>query len=279
MFSLPRSVRSGGICKLAAASLGCFFREMISWLMALRQRSRWKELVILIGAVTFFLCLWSFLELAEDAPGGEFLPRETRFMRALRQPDDLSQPIGPSWTVEAARDLTGLGGAMVLTLVTVLVLGYLFLRGARGAALLVLCATFGGFLLSSALKQFFDRPRPTIIPHLAPAVSASFPSGHSMLSSIVYLTLGALLARTVARRRERIYLIGVSLLLTLLIGFSRVYLGVHYPTDVLGGWTAGTAWALLCWCAAHTLQQRGRVKRANELYHVDEESTPPSFRS
>lgn len=268
----------GGICRLAAASWGCFFREMISWLMALKQRSRWKELVMLIGAVTFFFCLWSFFTLAEQAPEGEFLPRETRFMRALRQPDDLSQPIGPAWTVEAARDLTGLGGAMVLTLVTVLVLGYLFLRRAHGAALLVLVATFGGFLLSSWLKQFFDRARPSVIPHLAPAVSASFPSGHSMLSSVVYLTLGALLARTVARRRERVYLIGVSLLLTLLIGFSRVYLGVHYPTDVLGGWTAGTAWALLCWCVAYTLQQRGQVKRASELYHADDESTPPSFR-
>lgn len=252
---------------------------MISWFKALRQRSRWKELVILVGAITFFLCLWSFFELAEDAPEGEFLPRETRFMRALRQPDDPSQPIWPSWTVEAARDLTGLGGATVLTLVTLLVLGYLFLRRAHSAALLVLGATFGGFLLSTGLKQFIDRPRPAIIPHLAPAVSASFPSGHSMLSSVVYLTLGALLARTVARRRERIYLIGVSLLLTFLIGFSRVYLGVHYPTDVLGGWTAGTAWALLCWCVAYTLQQRGQVKRANELYHGDEESTPPSFGS
>lgn len=249
---------------------------MISWLQALRQRSRWKELVILLGASTFCLCLWAFLELAEDAPSGGFLPRETRLMRALRQPDDPAQPIWPTWTVEAARDMTALGGAAVLSLMTVLVLGYLLVRRAYGAALLVLAATFGGFLLSSGLKEFFDRPRPAVVPHLAPAISASFPSGHSMLSSVVYLTLGALLARTVAQRREKIYFIGVSFLLTFLIGFSRVYLGVHYPTDVLGGWSAGTAWALLCWCVAYTLQHRGKVKRANALYRGDEEKPAPT---
>jgi len=252
---------------------------MISWLQALRQRSRWKEFVVLLGATTFCLCLWGFLELAEEAPGGAFLPREARIMRALRQPDDLAKPIGPAWTVEGARDLTALGGAVVLTLVTVLVLIYLLLHRAHGAALLVLCATFGGFLLSSWLKQFFDRARPAIVPHLAPAVSASFPSGHSMLSSVVYLTLGSLLARTVAPRREKIFFIAVSLLLTSLIGFSRVYLGVHYPTDVLGGWSAGTAWALLCWCVAYTLQQRGEVKRAGALSLENDEDAPPSSRN
>ena len=252
---------------------------MISWFKALGQRSRWKELVILLGAMTFCLCLWAFLELAEDAPGGEFLPRETRIMRALRRPEDPSQPIWPSWTVEAARDITALGGATVLTLMTALVLGYLLLNRAYRAALLVLGATFGGYLLSSGLKQFFDRARPAIVPHLAPAVSSSFPSGHSMLSSVVYLTLGSLLARTAAPRREKTYFIAVSFLLTLLIGFSRVYLGVHYPTDVLGGWTAGIAWALLCWCVAYTLQYRGKINRGDASHPQNKESVPPSFPS
>lgn len=238
---------------------------MMSWLKGLWQRSRWQEFVLLLGAGTFCLCLWGFIELAEDAPGGEFLPRESAIMRGLRQSSDPGVPIGPAWTLEAARDITALGGATVLTLMTILVMGYLLLRRTYAAATLVLIATLGGYLLSDQLKIFFHRPRPTIVPHLAPVVSASFPSGHSMLSSIVYLTLGALLARTVAQRREKVYFIGTSLLLTFLIGFSRVYLGVHYPTDVLAGWSAGIAWALLCWSVAYTLQRRGAVKRASTV--------------
>lgn len=220
---------------------------------------------MLLSAGTFCLCLWGFIELAEDAPAGEFLPRESRIMRAMRQSPDTALPIGPAWTVEMSRDITALGGATVLTLMTAVVLGYLLLRRTYAAAVLVLIATLGGYVLSDTLKVFFHRPRPTIVPHLAPVVSASFPSGHSMLSSIVYLTLGVLLARTVAQRREKVYFIGVSLFLTFLIGLSRVYLGVHYPTDVLAGWSAGIAWALFCWSAAYFLQLRGKVKKASSL--------------
>lgn len=237
---------------------------MLAWLRSLSERSRWRELVLLLSALAFTLCVWAFFELAEDAPGGEFLPRETKLMRALRQPDNPAAPIGPAWTAEASRDITALGSAAVLTLVTSLVVGYLLLLRKNRAAALLLMATLGGYALSNTLKLFFDRPRPSIVPHLAPVVSASFPSGHSMLSSIVYLTLGALLARTVASRREKIYFIAASLLLTFLIGFSRVYLGVHYPTDVLAGWSAGIAWALLCWCVAYALQRRGKIERTEE---------------
>lgn len=247
---------------LAALRLPLLFRFMLVWLKRLGPRSRWKEFVLLASATMFCLCLWGFIELAEDAPEGDYQQVEERIMRALRQPNDPSQPIGPAWTFEASRDITALGGATVLVLMTAVVIGYLLLRRAHGAAVLVLVATLGGYLLSYTLKNAINRPRPQIIPHLAPVVSASFPSGHSMLSSVVYLTLGALLARTVAQRREKIYCIAVALFLTILIGFSRVYLGVHYPTDVLAGWSAGTAWALLCWCATYLLQRGGAVEDA-----------------
>lgn len=181
-------------------------------------------------------------------------------MRALRQADDLSKPIGPWWSASAARDITALGGATVLALVTALVVGYLLLRRAYRTVLLVLAATVGGQLLSTGLKQFIARPRPSVVPHLTEVASASFPSGHSMLSSVVYLTLGTLLARTVAPRREKVYFVAASLLLAVLIGLSRVYLGVHYPTDVLAGWCAGIAWALFCWMAAAWLQNRGKLR-------------------
>jgi undecaprenyl-diphosphatase len=81
-----------------------------------------------------------------------------------------------------------------------------------------------------------------------------------MASAVIYLTLGALLARFAVRRRVRVYVVGVSLLLTLLIGITRVFLGVHYPSDVLAGWSAGLGWALLCWLVARYLQYRGAVE-------------------
>jgi undecaprenyl-diphosphatase len=247
---------------------------MTARLVVLMRRSGWKEFVLLLIAATFCLCLWGFLELADDAPDGDYDEIENRIMRSLRDPVDPAIPRGPWWSAEMARDITALGGATVVTLITTLVLGYLLLRRLYAAATLVLVAIVGGYLLSNTLKAFFDRPRPKIVPHLAEVVSASFPSGHSMVSSVAYLTLGALLARTVARRREKVYFICASLLLTFLIGLSRVYLGVHYPSDVLAGWSGGTAWALLCWTVAYWLQRRGTLRTAAAADAADAAPSP-----
>ena len=81
-----------------------------------------------------------------------------------------------------------------------------------------------------------------------------------MLAAVVYLTLGALLARVQPRRWLKAYVLGLAVVLTILIGLSRVYLGVHWPTDVLAGWTAGAAWGLMVWCVALWLQQRGQIE-------------------
>jgi undecaprenyl-diphosphatase len=165
---------------------------------------------------------------------------------------------------EAGRDLTALGGIAVLTLTVAAVLGFLWLRKMYGAAWLVLLATSGGLIASMALKHLFQRDRPSIVPHLSIVSSSSFPSGHSMLSAVVYLTLGALLARFVEQRRMKAYFLLVALALSFLVGVSRVYLGVHYPTDVLAGWSAGLAWALACWLVARYLQRRGAVEKGAE---------------
>lgn len=179
----------------------------------------------------------------------------------MRNPDDLRDPLGPKWVEELGRDFAALGGMGVLTCLTLAVIGYLILVHRRRTALLVAVAIGGGVLLSLLLKQGFDRPRPDLVPHDSYVYTSSFPSGHSMMAAVTYLTLAALLTRTQGPRRVKLYLLTLATLLTLVIGISRIYMGVHWPTDVLAGWTAGAAWALLCWQLAHWLQGRGELER------------------
>ena len=176
-----------------------------------------------------------------------------------RRSDDPVKLLGPDWLVEVGH-ITALGGIAVLSLLTLTVTGFLWLRRQYGAMWLVLAATLGGLTVTTLLKNSFDRPRPALVPHLSLVYTSSFPSGHSMLSATVFLTLGALLGRVVRQRRLRAYFLIVALTLTFLVGASRVYLGVHYPTDVLAGWAAGLAWAIICWLIARVLQRRGAVE-------------------
>jgi undecaprenyl-diphosphatase len=201
------------------------------WLLA--------TLLALLAAALGFIALW------DEVKEQELQQFDERVLRSLRQPDNPAVPIGPRWLSEAARDVTALGSGSVLALVVVAVTGFLALVRRYRTLLFVLGSTLGGAMLNAWLKGLLGRPRPAVVPHLTWVLSESFPSGHAMLSAIVYLTLGALLAQLTERRRLKAYLLGAALLLTLLIGVTRVYLGVHYPTDVLGGWMAGLAWALL----------------------------------
>jgi undecaprenyl-diphosphatase len=148
----------------------------------------------------------------------------------------------------------------VLTLLTVAVAAWLALRRLWGATWLLLASVGGGIVVSTLLKLAFERARPDLVPHGSHVSSASFPSGHSMMAAVVYLTLGVLLARVEPRRRTKAYVLSVAVILTLLVGVSRVYLGVHWPTDVLAGWSIGAGWALLCWLVARWLQRRGAVE-------------------
>jgi undecaprenyl-diphosphatase len=218
------------------------------------------EPIVLLALAIVVASIWLFADLADEVLEGDTGRFDEHVLLMLRDADDPATPIGPSWLSEAGRDITALGGTAVLILMIAAVTGYLWLVGKHGAMWLVLASTIGGLLLSSLLKYFFARPRPDIVPHLADVYTASFPSGHSMMSAVVYLTLGALLARLVARPLVKLYFLGVACLLTGLVGASRVYLGVHYPTDVLAGWLAGLVWATLCWLVARWLQKRGQVE-------------------
>jgi undecaprenyl-diphosphatase len=157
---------------------------------------------------------------------------------------------------EVGLDATALGSPLVLVLMVAAVLGLMLLHRQYRIVWLTLLTTVGGTLVSYLLKQIIERKRPMVVPHLREVSTPSFPSGHAMLSAIVYLTLGIFLMQIVRGRFTKLYCLLWALFLTFLVGISRIYLGVHYPTDVLAGWMAGLVWALACWLVAHYLRHR-----------------------
>lgn len=223
-------------------------------------RLRLNEVAPLLTVATVGLLGWLFVQIAGEVMEGDTLRFDRAILLAFREPGDSLDPIGPGWLQEAARDVTGLGGHAVLAIVTLSTAVYLAMTGRRGAAVLVLVAIGGGSLLSTLLKLGFDRPRPDLVPHAVKVYTASFPSGHAMLSAVTYLTLGALLARVHEQRSIKLFVLGTAVALTAVIGLSRVYLGVHWPSDVLAGWCVGAAWAALCRYVALLLQREGQVE-------------------
>ncbi|PTL79899.1 phosphatase PAP2 family protein [Vitiosangium sp. GDMCC 1.1324] len=225
-----------------------------------------------IGLLAILLALLAlglgFIALSDEVREQETQHFDERVLLSLRRPDNPGEPIGPRWLAEAARDVTALGSPSVLALVVCAVSGFLILARRWRTLALVVCSTVGGAVVNSLLKRVFARPRPSVVPHLTQVLSESFPSGHAMLSAIVYLTLGALLAQLVEGRWRKAYLLSVALGLTLLIGLTRVYLGVHYPTDVVGGWMAGLAWALLSALVARAARRRSPGLREESRGHT-----------
>ncbi len=227
---------------------------------------RWlssHELSVLVVLFALLASVWTFVELSDDVIKGDTSEFDRIILLSMRNPQNLSDPIGPRWVEEIGRDFTALGGNAVLTLLTLAVVGFLILEGKGRMALVLIVATLGALSLSTLLKYSIDRDRPNLVPHGSVVYTASFPSGHSMLAASTYLTMAALLMRTQRNRRIKAYILLIAIVTTLLVGVSRVYLGVHWPTDVLAGWTAGAGWALLCWLLARWLQLHGAVENEN----------------
>jgi undecaprenyl-diphosphatase len=221
------------------------------------KRNRWvdvREVRVLAALLAAAVCAWAFIELAEEVLEGETQAFDEWVLQVLRRPDGSGLPRGPNWLLEAGRDITALGGPAVLLLVTSLAVGYLLLQRQYTTAGFVSFAVLGGWLLCLSMKLVFARERPAIETPLVWLITPSFPSGHAKLSAVVYLSLGVLLARAQTSHPMKLYVLGVAALLTFLVGISRVYLGVHYPTDVVAGWVAGLAWTLPWWAAARYLQ-------------------------
>lgn len=221
----------------------------------------WRpELGVLVALGAVGLLLLLFWLIADQVRSGGSPNFDRAVILLFRNSSDPSHPIGPAWLQEGARDLTALGSHTVLAVILLATCGLLVLLRQGHAALFAFVCIVGGVLLSHFLKIGFARPRPDIVAPAARVFTASFPSGHATLSAVVYLTLGALLARTYRPRAVRLYVMSAAAVLTMLVGLSRIYLGVHYPTDVLAGWCIGTAWALLSWTAMRLLQHRGSVE-------------------
>ena len=220
--------------------------------------------MILAGAVLILALVWVFAALAGEVMEGDTRQFDEWVLSALRQEADPGRVKGPWWLQAGAEDLTALGSPTVLGLTVLAVTGYLFLHGLYRNGLFIFSASVGGWVLNWLLKAAFERTRPDIVPHLREVMSSSFPSGHALTSAAVYLTLGALLMRIAQGRLAKYYCIAIAMFLTFLVGSSRVFLGVHYPTDVIAGWLIGMTWALLCWVVERTLERRAGLKQEKE---------------
>lgn len=203
-----------------------------------------RNLLLLLGVA---LAIWALAELTDEVLGGDTHAFDAAVIMSLRVEGDTDDPIGPDWLEEMARDATALGGTLIACLATIGGACYLWIRGRWSQGLFLLISVGSGLGISTFFKMWVDRPRPELVPHGSIVYTASFPSGHSMMSAAVYLTIAALLMRAESRGSVKLFLLLMAAGICLIVGLSRVYLGVHWPTDVLAGWTAGAAWAIICY--------------------------------
>ncbi|WP_454883478.1 phosphatase PAP2 family protein [Sphingomonas oryzagri] len=223
--------------------------------LAFVKREARLIMAFIVVAIALLVVIRLGSEIREDGTS-EF---DRWILLSLRQPGNLGAPIGPTWLQPVFLDITALGGVTALTLLTVSVVGYLLAAKRWITAALIAAATISGSLIGQILKTGFARARPTIVPHFVEIHSLSYPSGHATNSAVVFLTLGALLARAQTARSTQIYIVTAAMLFTVMIGCSRVYNGVHWPTDVIAGWAIGGSWALLWWAIALRVQRNSRA--------------------
>lgn len=218
-------------------------------------RAARSELAAVAALLVLGVGVLSFMEIADDVGEGDTRGVDQALLLMFRTPGDPTTPVGGRFLREAMADVTALGGVTLLSLFVLLLVGLLLSLRRWREALLLLAAAMGGTALGQTLKGVFGRERPEEAWRLVEAVNPSFPSGHAMMSAVVYLTLGALVARFAQRRRVKWFAMAVGILLTALVGVSRLYLGVHWPSDVLAGWCVGAAWAMACWLAVWAVEK------------------------
>lgn len=218
------------------------------------RRFEQKPLMAVAGIACALLV---FALLADAVMDGDLRTFDEWLLKALREPGDLANPIGPLWFEEMVRDVTALGSTFTLTFAVVVVALYLLIRDQGQKAAFLVAAVCLGSLVNTLLKLGFARPRPDIVAHGMHVTTQSFPSGHSANSAIVYLMLGMMLARVEESYAAKVYIFAVCALISFLVGLSRIYLGVHWPTDVMAGWAVGAGWVLVCWYVLLRIQPSG----------------------
>lgn len=208
-------------------------------------RSTEARTLIAIGALA--AAAWAFLALSDEVSEDDTLPIDRAILMALRTPGDPTDPIGPKFLEEVVRDITALGGLTQVTIMAAVLAAWLLLYRRRREALVFAATVVLASVSSEILKALYGRERPSLVPHEIDVYSHSFPSGHSTVSAATFLTAAVVLAGLQPARGGKRLAFTTAILLVAAVGISRIYLGVHWPSDVLGGWALGAAWAL----AAH----------------------------
>ena len=231
------------------------------------------EIAALAALLVVALGVMTFIEVADDMTEADGRAVDQAVLHWL-QPV-AGEPRGPWWLHEAAADLTSLGGISVLTLFALVAFAFLLIQRKRLSAALLAVGLAGGVALSEGLKALFERERPPAAYQAVETLNASFPSGHALLSTVFYLTLGVMLTRAFPRRRLKAFVLGVAMLIAGLVGLTRVYLGAHWASDVIAGWCAGAAWAMALWLVAWAVQRR-QARRAGGLHDAAPAATDPA---
>jgi undecaprenyl-diphosphatase len=199
-----------------------------------------KRLAAILGLLA------AFIAIAVLVLWGSGATVERSLMLAFRAASDPARYLGPAWLPETARNFTSLGSVAVLTLINAIAAACLMLCNRMAATRHLLTAFCGALLLLNVLKWGVARARPDFLTPFGEVFTSSFPSGHAALSATTYLTLAAILTQITSEKRLAAFIVTIALALTFLTGVSRVYLGLHYPSDVLAGWCVGAAWSLAC---------------------------------
>jgi undecaprenyl-diphosphatase len=228
-------------------------------LMPLRDLLKRLETRALLLWFALAASIWAFLGIAGEMADGELTAFDRSILLALRNPRNIADPLGPKGFEESMRDVTALGGVTVLTLVVIAAILILIFHRKHRQALVFAATIAATFVSSELLKHAYNRPRPDFLPHGSYVYSASFPSGHSTLSAATYLTLATVIASLEARRETKALIYAVAVLVVVGVGFSRIYLAVHWPSDVLAGWALGSGWAFSAWIGLNRLTRPAPV--------------------
>lgn len=248
MESLDRRERSTGPTRGRSRLVWNFLFRAVRWTAAHAKNAYTTfGLLILGGMIVGMLLTFGFAQLASKVVAGKTLGFDDAAMTYIG-----AHQI--PWIKNAMIEVTTLGTGIVVAMIVAVSALFLWLYDYKQSATLLLVATIGGIILNGVLKLGFNRPRPEFFDWGTHAMSSSFPSGHAMSAAIVYPTVAYLATRLHKTHLARFFTMLGAAIIVALISFSRIYLGVHYPSDVLAGVIVGLAWSAFCMATLEVAQ-------------------------